>query len=193
MPDIVSSHVWRVLILKGRAWDCQERVTGVQWVLRMWDTDMKRIWVVELALVLILSSTALWAGDPMAALNFLVIRDHNGKPVRNAAVVLHPVNPKGKQQRGGYELKTDSEGKTSFDGVPYGRLRVQVLAPGFQTFGEDYDIEGPTLDITVRLKRPQGQYSIYDDHPGDAKKDSEKDKDKESEKKDPGDGGGKPQ
>jgi hypothetical protein len=150
---------------------------------------MKRIWVVELGLLLMLSSTALWAGEPMAALNFLVIRDHNGKPVRNAAVVLHPVNAKGKQQRGGYELKTDSEGKTSFDGVPYGKLRVQVLAPGFQTFGEDYDIEGPTLDITVRLKRPQGQYSIYEDHPGDAKKEPPK----EPEKKDPGDGGGKPQ
>lgn len=150
---------------------------------------MKKIWVVELGLVLIVLSTALWAGEPMAALNFLVIRDHNGKPVRNAAVVLHPVNPKGKQQRGGYELKTDSEGKTNFDGVPYGKLRVQVLAPGFQTFGEDYDIEGPTMDITVRLKRPQGQYSIYDDHPGDAKKEPPK----EPEKKDPGDGGSKPQ
>jgi hypothetical protein len=150
---------------------------------------MKKNWAITLGLVLILLSTAVWAGEPMAALNFLVIRDHNGKPVRNAAVVLHPVNPKGKQQRGGYELKTDSEGKTSFDGVPYGKLRVQVLAPGFQTFGEDYDVEGPTLEITVRLKRPQGQYSIYEDHPGDAKKDPAKD----SEKKDPGDGGGKPQ
>ena len=152
---------------------------------------MKKIWAGYLGLVLIASTTALWAGEPMAALNFLVLRDHNGKPVRNAAVVLHPVNPKGKQQRGGYELKTDSEGKTSFDGVPYGKLRVQVLAPGYQTFGEDYDIEGPTMDITVRLKRPQGQYSIYDDHP-EAKKEAPKDPEK-SDKKDPEDGGGKPQ
>ena len=26
-----------------------------------------------------------------ATLNFVVIRDENGKPVRNAAVVMHPV------------------------------------------------------------------------------------------------------
>jgi hypothetical protein len=75
--------------------------------------------------------------EPTAAISFLVLKDDNGKPVRNAAVIMHPVNSRGKQQRGGMELKTDSEGKSSFDGVPYGKLRVQVLAPGFQTFGED--------------------------------------------------------
>src|SRR5258708_17976100 len=130
---------------------------------------MKRIRVAALGLVLILLSSALWAGEPMAALNFLVIRDHSGKPVRNAAVVLHPVNARGKQQRGGYELKTDSEGKTSFDGVPYGKLRVQVLAPGFQTFGEDYDVNQAKMDLTIKLKRPQGQYSVYEDHPREKK------------------------
>ena len=40
---------------------------------------------------------------------------------------------------------------------------------GFQTFGDDYDIDKPTVDITVKMKRPQGQYSIYEDHPGDKK------------------------
>ena len=71
----------------------------------------------------------------------------------------------GEQGRGGFELKTDNDGKTHFEGVPYGKLRVQVLAPGFQTFGEDYDIAEAEQEITVRLKRPQKQYSIYDDHP----------------------------
>ena len=49
----------------------------------------------------------------------------------------------GKQARGGLELKSDANGKASFDGVPYGKLRIQVLAPGFQTFGEDYDVDKP--------------------------------------------------
>ncbi len=107
---------------------------------------------------------------PEAKLDFLVIKDDSGKPVRNAGVVMHPVN-RGKQSRGGYELKTDSDGKASFDGVPYGPLRVQVLAPGFQTFGDDYQIDKPQMTITVKLKRPQKQYSIYDDHSGDKKPD----------------------
>src|SRR3984957_3306578 len=101
--------------------------------------------------------------DPTAVLNFLVIKDDNGKPVRSAAVIMHPVSAGGKQSRGGLELKTDAEGKTSFDGIPYGKLRVQVLASGFQTFGEDYDIDRAKTEITIKMKRPQGQYSVYDD------------------------------
>jgi len=117
-----------------------------------------------------------WAQDdegPMSDLRFLVVRDYNGKPVRNAAVVLHPVNRKGKQTRGGLELKTDNEGRTNIDGIPYGPLRVQVLAPGFQTFGEDYKIDKPELEITVKLKRPGEQYSIYENH-DDKKPDDKK-------------------
>jgi len=110
---------------------------------------------------------------PMSELRFVVVRDYNGKPVRNAAVVLHPVNKKGKQTRGGLELKTDNEGRTTIDGIPYGPLRIQVLAPGFQTFGEDYEINKPALEIMVKLKRPGGQYSIYD-NAGDAKKTEDK-------------------
>jgi hypothetical protein len=108
--------------------------------------------------------------EPTAVLNFLVIKEENGKPVRNAAVIMHPVNSRGKQDRGGLELKTDIDGKTSFDGIPYGMLRVQVLASGFQTFGEDYDINKDKMEFTVKLKRPQGQYSIYENHP-EVKKD----------------------
>jgi hypothetical protein len=106
--------------------------------------------------------------EPTAIVSFLVLKDDNGKPVRNAAVIMHPVNSRGKQGRGGVELKTDAEGKSSFDGIPYGKLRVQVLASGFQTYGEDYDVNQPKLNLTIKLKRPQGQYSIYDDHAKDS-------------------------
>jgi hypothetical protein len=109
---------------------------------------------------------------PQAFLKFLVIKDANGKPVKNAAVVLHPVK-KGKQERGGMELKTDMEGKTGFDGIPYGPLRVQVLAQGFQTFGEDYNVNKPEMEITIKLKRPAGQYSVYENQP-EQKKDEKK-------------------
>lgn len=104
---------------------------------------------------------------PLSTVNFIVVRDENGKPIRNAAVVLHPVEDNGKQERGGIELKTDPDGKTNYDGVPYGMMRIQVLAPGFQTFGNDYKIEQPMMEITIKLKRPGKQYSIYEDHSGD--------------------------
>jgi hypothetical protein len=131
------------------------------------------MWLAACVAVLARPACAQDADGPMSDLRFVVVRDYNGKPVRNAAVVLHPVSRKGKQARGGLELKTDNDGKTNIDGIPYGPLRVQVLAPGFQTFGEDYEINKPELEITVKLKRPGGQYSIYDST-ADAKKAEEK-------------------
>jgi hypothetical protein len=100
----------------------------------------------------------------VATIKVVVLKDDTGKPVRNAAVIFHNVGEHGKQSRGGMELKTDVEGKTGCDGIPYGTLRVQVIAPGFQTFGQDYAIDQPEPKLTIRLKRPQPQYSIYDKH-----------------------------
>ena len=116
------------------------------------------------------AATAKKKAEPLASINILVLRDENGKPIRNAAVVLHPVNDHGKQERGGLELKTDPEGKASYDGIPYGKLRIQVLAPGFQTYGDDYDVSQRNMDITVKMKRPGRQYSIYEEHPAEKKK-----------------------
>jgi len=99
---------------------------------------------------------------PTATVRFVVLREASGKPVKNAQVVLHPVNRKGKATKGELDLKTDENGKTSMDGIPYGSIEVQVLAPGLQTFGQDYEVKQPEVEITVKLKRPGGQYSIYE-------------------------------
>ena len=135
---------------------------------------MNRILVLALTGTMLLTMAAAAAGQkdpeaPTALLSFVVLKEDNGKPVRNAAVIMHPVSSRGKQGHGGMELKTDSEGKSSFDGIPYGKLRVQVLASGFQTYGEDFDINQPSMSFTIKLKRPQGQYSIYEDHGKDSK------------------------
>jgi hypothetical protein len=125
----------------------------------------------------------LSAQDDMANLKFLIVKDHNGKPIRNASVVLHPVEKSGKQSRGGLQIKTDPEGRANYEGVPYGKLRIQVLVQGFQTFGEDYEINQPTMEITIKMKRPSEQYSIYHDHP----------REKKDEKEPPPEKGSKPQ
>jgi len=124
-----------------------------------------------LAVFAILLTTApLFGGNkdegPVSAVSFVVLKDDNGKPIRNAAVILHPVGPHGKQGKTGFELKADDQGKTHFDGIPYGTWRIQVIAPGFQTFGDDFHISQTEQQITIRMKRPQGQYSIYDKHDG---------------------------
>jgi hypothetical protein len=129
-----------------------------------------------LAIIALLAAVASAEDAQTALLKFVVVRDYNGKPIRNASVIMHPVKKDGKQSRGGLQLKADGEGRASFDGVPYGKLRVQVLAQGFQTFGDDYDINQPEMEITIKMKRPQGQYSIYEDHPGEKKDEKEPEK-----------------
>jgi hypothetical protein len=144
------------------------QVTGTSAAHKMLSMNIKLMIGGVLLAMLALGSSALAQKDkedePSSWVNFLVVKDDNGKPVRNAAVIMHPVETTGKQGKGGMELKTDGEGKANFDGIPLGKLRVQVLAQGFQTYGEDFDIEKPKTDITIKLKRPQTQFSVYDDH-----------------------------
>jgi hypothetical protein len=131
---------------------------------------MKKIMWGGAVLVMLAASSLAWGqkdkeDEPTSWIYFQVVKDESGKPVRNAAVVMHSVNEGGKQARGGMELKTDPDGKANFDGIPFGMLRVQVLAQGYQTFGEDYEVKTSKTEITVKLKRPQGQFSVYEAHP----------------------------
>ena len=113
-------------------------------------------------LALLVAGSQNKAFGQRSSIKFVVLKDDNGKPVRNAAVILHPVKQSGKQGKGGVELKTDAEGRTETEGIPYGLLRVQVIAHGFQTFGNDYTINQAEQVVTIRLKRPTDQYTIYD-------------------------------
>jgi|ERR1051326_2056586 5-hydroxyisourate hydrolase-like protein (transthyretin family) len=99
--------------------------------------------------------------NPSASINVVVVREANGKPVKNAEVVLHPVDPHGKQKEEGLELKTHDDGKAEVSGLAYGKWRIQVIAPGFKTFGQDYEVGQPSVEITIKLQKPSEQYSIY--------------------------------
>jgi len=44
-------------------------------------------------------------------------------------------------------------------------VTLQIIAKGFQTFGDDYKIDKDQLAIEIRMKRPGEQYSIYKPHP----------------------------
>jgi hypothetical protein len=99
-----------------------------------------------------------------ARVEVTILKDVNGKPIENAAVVFHPME--GDKDTGNMELKTNEDGKMIIDVLPIGStVRLQVIAPGFQTYGEDYKIEKADMAVEVRMKRPGEQYSIYKMHP----------------------------
>jgi len=96
-----------------------------------------------------------------ASLQFLVMNEGGKKPVRNAEIVLHSLDKQGRQKQESLELKTHEDGRASINGVPYGGVRVQVIAPGFRTYGQDFTISEPTHEIVIKLQRPTDQFSIY--------------------------------
>jgi len=111
------------------------------------------------------------APPPTARIEVTLVRDVDGKPVENAAVIFHPLA--GEKDEGNMELKTNEDGKAIIDVMPIGdTVWLQIIAKGFQTYGGDYKIDKDQMAIDIRLKRPGEQYSIYKDHPpaGDADK-----------------------
>ena len=101
-----------------------------------------------------------------AHIEVTVLRGVNGNPIENAAVIFHSMV--GDRDTGNMELKTNEDGKTIIDVIPIGdTVRLQVIAHGFQTFGQDYKIDKPEMGIEVRLLRPGAQYYIYKKQPTD--------------------------
>lgn len=91
-----------------------------------------------------------------------ILKADNGKPIENAAVIFHPVE--GDRDKGALELKTNEDGKAIIDVIPVGdTVRLQVIAHGFQTYGQDYKVDKAEMSMEVRMKRPGQQYSIYKD------------------------------
>jgi len=94
---------------------------------------------------------------PTARVEVTVLRDVNAKPIENAAVIFHLVGEKGNM-----ELKTNEDGKAVIDVLPMGGMvRLQIIAKGFQTYGEDFKVDKTAIVIGVKMKRPAEQYSIY--------------------------------
>jgi hypothetical protein len=104
------------------------------------------------------------APPPTARIEVTILKDVNGKPIENAAVIFHPMV--GDKDNGNMELKTNEDGKTVIDVLPIGdTVRLQVIARGFQTYGEDYKVDKAAMAIEIKMKRPGEQYSIYKAHP----------------------------
>jgi len=122
-----------------------------------------RTWMVSAVLLASLAASALAA--PMTKIN-IVLKDQAGKPVDHASVVVrfvqgHSVVKLGKAIRTTFELRSNQEGEARIPSIPQGKIRVQVIAKGYQTFGQIFDVteEEKTLDIT--LNPPQQQYTAH--------------------------------
>jgi 5-hydroxyisourate hydrolase-like protein (transthyretin family) len=104
------------------------------------------------------------APPPSATIAVTVVRAYNGKPISDAHVIFHPIQ--GDKDQGALELKTNEDGKVTIDVIPLGdTVTLQVIADGFQTYGQVYKIDKLTMAMEVRLNRPASQYSTYKNSP----------------------------
>lgn len=90
----------------------------------------------------------------------------SGKPVDRAAVVVDFVKGRsiaklGKKMITHWEVRTNQEGIAKIPTLPQGEVRIQVIARGYQTFGQTYEVEEPEKTITVKLNPPQPQHTEH--------------------------------
>ena len=127
-----------------------------------------RVWgrtISQLAACVLLLCMAAWAAAPMTKLT-IVVKAQGGKPVDRASVVVkfvegHSVVKLGKAIRTTYELRTNQEGEAQVPSIPQGKIQVQIIAEGFQTFGQIYDVTEEEKRIEIGLNPPQQQYTAH--------------------------------
>ena len=125
-----------------------------------------RGWIFRVIGVLALLSGA-FAGHTAEMTKLTVsIKNESGKPVDRAGVIVRFVQGRnyiklGRKIRTTYELRTNQEGEASIPEIPQGTIRVQIIAKGYQTFGQDFEVTEPEKTIEIKLNPPQAQYSAH--------------------------------
>ena len=95
----------------------------------------------------------------------VVVKSQAGRPIDRASVIIRCIDRKlaklGKHDCPAYELRTNEEGRAVMPPIPQGKIRIQVIAKGYQTFGKDYEISEGEKTVEVTVNPPQQQYSAH--------------------------------
>lgn len=88
------------------------------------------------------------------------------RPIERASVVVRFVQGRsvvklGKQVRTNWETRTNQDGAVKIPSIPQGKILVQVIAKGYQTYGQVHEIDEEEKTIEIKLKPPQPQYSSH--------------------------------
>jgi hypothetical protein len=94
------------------------------------------------------------------------VKTLEGKPVDRASVVVRFVEGRsvkkfGKKNITRWELRTNQQGQAKIPPIPQGKILVQVIAKGYQTFGQTFDVNEEEKTVEVKLNPPQPQYSVH--------------------------------
>lgn len=107
----------------------------------------------------------LFAEKDLTALQ-IAVTDLGGKPIDRASVVVkfqsgRSVKKFGKKVRTNWELRTNQQGVAKIPPIPQGKILIQVIAKGFQTYGQTHEIDEEEKTVEVKLNPPQPQFSAH--------------------------------
>ncbi len=89
-----------------------------------------------------------------------VTAGEKGEPVENASVYVRykQVHLLAKDKKIEMNLKTNRDGIAKSPEVPRGKVLVQVIASGWKTFGQWYEIDQAEQTIKIHLQKPPRWY-----------------------------------
>jgi hypothetical protein len=78
------------------------------------------------------------------------------KPIAEASVYVKFVEvvKHGRDQNLELNLKTNQDGVTHSPDIPQGKVLIQIVAPGWKTFGQYYTTDAGEQTIQIHLERP---------------------------------------
>lgn len=83
------------------------------------------------------------------------VSDPNGNPVGQASVYVRFNQTVGvfhKDKLAELDLKTNNDGSCKVPPIPQGKIMIQVIAKGWRTYGEWYDIEHAEETVPIKLQ-----------------------------------------
>ena len=100
------------------------------------------------------------SGSKDVRLTIVVTGGEEKKPIDSASVYVRYVeeHKHGRDKKIEMNLKTNQSGLCHVPLIPPGRFLVQVIAEGWKTYGEYYDINQTEQTINITLARPPKWY-----------------------------------
>jgi hypothetical protein len=118
--------------------------------------------LIGLFLALLWVSPRAQAKEELTTLR-VVVQDEQGEPVPRASLVVRELKGKKRNKVGNsLQLRASQQGIAPFPPMKRGVVLIQVIAEGFQTFGDQYELTEPEQTINITLKPPQKQYSVHE-------------------------------
>lgn len=89
-----------------------------------------------------------------------VVAGDKDEPVDSASVYVRFVHERAlaKDQKVEMNVKTNRNGVAVLSSVPRGKVTIQVIAPGWKTFGQWYGIDKAEQTVHIKLQKPPRWY-----------------------------------